>query len=761
MAMVQDGVKPPAAKTAAAKTTDWQFGPPEKPRWRTVLRIAAITAAVVGIALQFIGHYASSKLSPCGSSWMTLELTDRAEDLLGFLSKWDKDTLIFGLRLNSIFITAYGFTFVLLLNAAKNAKPAILGTFAKGLMVVALIGVVCDVTENCLMLLWVSGLNCTDGFVEFGRVISILKFFIIVPVFVFIALFYTTCKTAFGHVATTLKVIWAVRFPFFISVALTGLLFLQQGAEIIRVSVHGETPLVEVATAAARAAGQKPQLPPYPFNWWFIGDLVAVVAVAIAAWYFARMLLNHAPDLNADYNDPTENNDRARNYETWLMRHLPRGIASVLLCLGVAAATWHARTTTNFRQINDLLRDICIALIAIAVALYLGFIHRRREIDRRAKEFGPKPKADPAHPFTPLHSERVPLLLSTGIWFALLIIFIFWPVPVGRKLTPLVVILLGIGSWIPIGSFLAYLGTRKHVPFLTVLVLAACAFTFLDINDNHALRRLGNHNDVTNSVSEYFAKWSSTRPASPDHRYPVFLVATEGGGVRAAADTAIVLGGLQDSNALFFEHVFAISGVSGGSVGATVFSALCKSWHTNGATRDYPDQKSYSSLATNLFTQDYLSPLLGMGLFPDLLQRFIFPGIPGFDRVRGLETAFERSVTKDSESLLTKSYFKWHEAITDGPALLLNSTDVKSGRRMTVAPFHFGHENDDRPLLLADVANNFDLSLSTAMCISARFPIFTPAGYTIHSADNEQTKYRFVDGGFYENSGTATVLDVL
>ena len=56
--------------------------------------------------------------------------------------------------------------------------------------------------------------------------------------------------------------------------------------------------------------------------------------------------------------------------------------------------------------------------------------------------------------------------------------------------------------------------------------------------------------------------------------HPLYIVATEGGGIRAAYWTAAVLGEIQDKNPNFAAHLFAISGVSGGSLGAAVFEAL-------------------------------------------------------------------------------------------------------------------------------------------------------------------------------------------
>jgi hypothetical protein len=54
------------------------------------------------------------------------------------------------------------------------------------------------------------------------------------------------------------------------------------------------------------------------------------------------------------------------------------------------------------------------------------------------------------------------------------------------------------------------------------------------------------------------------------------------------------------------------------------------------------------------------------------------------------------------------------------------------------------------------------MPLNTAACLSARFPVITPAGYLeVKGKSGESYKQRYVDGGYFENSGTATVLDLL
>ena len=119
----------------------------------------------------------------------------------------------------------------------------------------------------------------------------------------------------------------------------------------------------------------------------------------------------------------------------------------------------------------------------------------------------------------------------------------------------------------------------------------------------------------------------------PGKIHPLFIVATEGGGIRAAYWTATVLGELQDKNPTFASHVFAISGVSGGSLGALVFDALLAE----------PNPEKFKGKARDILGQDFLSPALASMLYPDFVQRFLPFPVPHFDRARALEMGWEKA----------------------------------------------------------------------------------------------------------------------
>jgi hypothetical protein len=99
------------------------------------------------------------------------------------------------------------------------------------------------------------------------------------------------------------------------------------------------------------------------------------------------------------------------------------------------------------------------------------------------------------------------------------------------------------------------------------------------------------------------------------------------------------------------------------------------------------------------------------------------------------------------------------------PALFLNTTQVETGQRMVVSSLglatNTGAADDNLSGLLSIgripkiVSPN--LSLATAAFLSARFPVITPPG----SIGPKNERSRYVDGGYFENSGTATLIDLI
>src|SRR5581483_2786873 len=319
------------------------------------------------------------------------------------------------------------------------------------------------------------------------------------------------------------------------------------------------------------------------------------------------------------------------------------------------------------------------------------------------------------------------------------------------------------GTWIPFGTVLVYVGARYRLPpMLTTLLVLAVLFSA--VNDNHAIRtdrRGAAPGAPPKSLRDQAHAWIALREKGNPKVLPAFFVAAEGGGIRAAYWSAAVLSALDEIPG-FSWHVFAMSGVSGGSLGEAVYAGLLAERQAPGDGSCVVREPRLLDCARGMLGQDYLSPALGVMLFPDLLQRFLFFPVPAFDRARALEASWEKGwrdriggnrFARPFDELWSGNGAQWV------PSLFLNSTSAETGKRVLLANVRvsepqFADAADLREMLGAPVP------LSTAVHNSARFTYVSPAG-RMGNAGSGRAIGHLVDGGYFENSGTATLMEVL
>ena len=310
---------------------------------------------------------------------------------------------------------------------------------------------------------------------------------------------------------------------------------------------------------------------------------------------------------------------------------------------------------------------------------------------------------------------------------------------------------------------------RTNIPALSLLVIAGAFFTATGVNDNHEIRELKLRFNPLPYSEQAFRGWLASRPDRPffearNEPYPIYVVSAEGGGIYAAQHAAILLTRIQDRCPAFAQHIFAISGVSGGSLGSALFSSLVRENNRSvlEPTCAFGEQSvgPLESQADRFLTHDFLSPLAAASFFPDFLQRFLPIAIPQFDRARALEAGIERAwaevVPEQTDNLFSQSYFDHWTANHFTPALVLNATQVATGQRVLIAPFRIYTQGSTRLPNLNSVTGT-DLSLSTAIGISMRFPWLLPAARWHRGSEN----YQFVDGGYFETSGIDTAHDIV
>jgi len=306
--------------------------------------------------------------------------------------------------------------------------------------------------------------------------------------------------------------------------------------------------------------------------------------------------------------------------------------------------------------------------------------------------------------------------------------------------------LLAAACWICYGSLAVYVSHRWQVPVVAPIVVLVLLFSLW--NDNHKVRTLPGAKPAPGpTFQDYYATWFSNLHARfpNEERHPVFVISAEGGGIRAAFWTATVLARLQDADPNFSAHVLAISGVSGGALGATVFDALVAEGNVT----------NYNDAAQRILSHDFLSPALAHMLFPDICQRYLPIAVPAFDRATALEKAWEHGWRAEMNNNRFGKDFAtlWAGNLKyNVPALFLNGTSVETGQRMIASNVRI----DQTFIDALDVNERLDgdMRLSTAAHMSARFTYLSPAGRFTNGE-------HIVDGGYFENSGTTTAADIL
>ncbi|HTP38484.1 MAG TPA: hypothetical protein VMI92_02800, partial [Steroidobacteraceae bacterium] len=510
-----------------------------------------------------------------------------------------------------------------------------------------------------------------------------------------------------------------------------------------------------------------------------LGQGIALFLCAVFAgsvvWYSARTMLRFrfagVPESAA---------------QAWprLKRHLPRvlGVAvPLLLALRIA------RLAPGSALPGALwILAAAMALGALVLAIY--FVARRRIAVRTGFAVLARSEATERRDLTtqrdlPDTTRRVLYaLLLANLLFAVL----FTCCPMGWLGAP-AILLLGLGLMTVVGSVLVYFANHYRVPML--LFLASWAALCSPFNDNHAVRavqamrshgwfRRARAPDPASlpasplarlTLADYFKEWwqdlATHEPGSGP--VPVVVVVAEGGGIRAAYWTAQTLAKLEDATAAdplpFSRHVFAISAVSGGSLGAATFDALL----ARRLRLTTQDAASRQDEVDRMLGADFLSPTMGALLFPDLLQRFA-PVPLANDRALALEQAWERAWAQshpdDAAGFSQPFQALWARQPHAVPLLILGSTVVETGQRALVYPFASATVDSEASFADALAVGRYygtSMPLSTATLLSARFPVISPAGLLDTRRAGALRYVRLVDGGYFDNTGAVTAQELV
>ncbi|MGH8687624.1 MAG: hypothetical protein ACREVQ_07940 [Burkholderiales bacterium] len=521
------------------------------------------------------------------------------------------------------------------------------------------------------------------------------------------------------------KVMRPARFAILmVLAALAFLVISEQGEDVVR------------ALAERQTGGQD--------EWQRFFFFASVLAWSATAWYWARVMLRLAfPGVPG--NDP-----RFHRLRTWL----PRGLGTAA-ALGVSASLALAArgyTGDAHAQVRDLLHAYAFWCLLGALA-FLAAVTLRRRLLRAMGMTRVQATGEVEYGAARLRGLRRTTLLVLAATLlgavALLLVFTFALQATAPSIGTAAILLFAATGWIAGGSALDVFGLRHRFPVFIGLV--ALAILFSPLNDDHAVRTLAGPPPARPDLRALLRDWMKAQPARAEH-YPIYLVDAEGGGIRAAWWTASVLGEIDGAMPEFGTRLFSLSGVSGGSLGAAVYAAIL-------AERRAGRNLIAAQVARRMLGKDFLAPVAAAMLYPDLLQRLLPFPVPHFDRALALEEAWERA---------------WREAVPDSnrfaepmdalragpgwaPVLFLNATWVETGKRLIASQAAI----TDRDFNDAEDAQAFfaprALRLSSAAHMSARFTYVSPAGTLVR----DERKYgRVVDGGYFENSGATTTLEI-
>lgn len=606
-------------------------------------------------------------------------------------------------------------------------------------------------------------------------------------------------------------VVRPARAPFWFSLAISLFMLLNDQASDILTTIASVSPLQSPANFLS-ATG--------------------LLAFSATAWYWARAVLYVWYEFTPGYRqpsavvkDPTKKPGRLRAiaYNLALIDSGARSKSDDTI-----AQEWEPTRKWTARWIG-LLPIVAItvkfgylgywayfAFYAAVAILFLAFMIWRRDIALKRWVFKKKGKErdEPItvalHPFLPSNTAKTLAAWLLG-FIVVLVLSSGWSVGFPQLMEPMGTLLLTASPLVAVFAFLAYLkdmNMRWLSPTFIVVLFAIIVGLW---NDNHAIRmiettdtrdtseesrnasvgaqRLERRPDVAGHFSDWlkhrFGKKASAQSV-PSPSYPVFVVAAEGGGIRAAYWTAAVLARLQlASNGAFGCHLFAISGVSGGSLGGAAFVAELANASGPEETRCGPgeppaSQSAWHGAALEFLGRDFLSPTLAGMMTSDLLSRvnpFCIPALgltsPCLpDRAAYLEHAWESEWDDLMENKDARTVYRFSSPFTtlwtasnregrarrDLPSLLLNGTWVGIGSRNVTSNLRtdIGSgrlvDSEDIVELLSQ-----PIRLSTAVLNSARFTYVSPPG-TIRLGDRRR---RIVDGGYFENSGALTAREIV
>lgn len=540
----------------------------------------------------------------------------------------------------------------------------------------------------------------------------------------------------------------------------------------------------------------------FPSIFWLLASLLCLSAMLYVT---SKILLYLKPTVGIDSEDTEAISDalRARKSEFQLIQIIPLLFVALPFLITIVAFLSSYFDLPAAERSNPLYvyRFMVLIILLLSVGSLIQYLfykgHSRSQDETSLALFIPSSPAKDYALLVRLAPKSI--LFGQGLLSLLLILFI--PTQLGLFIAQAIGLHTILFLWL---CAVAYLGTLliqfNRLPIyplaLGLVIYVVVAST---LNDNSAIRQTSESEKyVMNrpSFDTYFAQWYNN-PWRKSHAdtaaMPVVIIASEGGGIRAAGWTTACLHQLDSIMPGFGRYVFGISGVSGGGVGAATYVALRRA--KAGPTED----SLVGHLTRQVVSSDLISPVVAAMLFRGGFHNFSPVPLTALDRSRWLEDAWENALFKQIPSntskaseitqdlirtdsvhrILSKSFLQCFDSERDStrfPLLFLNSSVAETGQKVILSPLTL----DNTPTSLQnqqsqtnpfyDTVDLFgvtqhDIPFKTAAFLCARFPFVTSGGRAEGQLPNMKRDckpaFHLIDGGYVENTGIMTAVQII
>jgi hypothetical protein len=399
----------------------------------------------------------------------------------------------------------------------------------------------------------------------------------------------------------------------------------------------------------------------------------------------------------------------------------------------------------------------------------------------------------------------LPIVVSFVLFLVFLLGSMHLRFPRAFPVIAYVAILLIVVFWTMAG--IAFFADHFRIPVLTLAISAILLINAFPAEHVFPVRPLNPTEVVANlpTPAYYVQHLAYDTSGNPQ---PVIIITATGGGIHAAAWTATVLGELEKSfGPKFHRHILLISSVSGGSVAAMAFL------HEYFADRPFDPEGHFRQRVLQSSECSSLQAVAWGLAYPDALRTLfpwfynLFSSLDRFDRGWALEMAFQRNLNDeacfqdksdlqaafpDPSSFRLNSLAMLLQTLPAGaapedprahfPAFTFNTTVVETGDRFLLSNYSAFSERVGREQILPAASflgvygreallhppvtgrgGYADISLFTAARLSASFTYVSPPARLPFemSQGKAQNAYHFVDGGYYDNDGTNSVIEFL